>query len=242
MALSCHDPTLLKAQQVQLYITGLGDPLQTDGALQQLATLDDAVIFMRAYEQRNASQETAMQQPCPTGRAFSRPASQPQAHTSTSTLTALSASVNKPVGTTIRRSPSEIAQRRKEDKCFHCDDFFTQGHKQLCKQLFSIEVVEDSDTDDVEPTISLHALTGIQPRSGRIMQLAIIIKGARFIALLDSGSTHNFLNTEAAARVGIPVSGPSGLWVMVTNGDKLASPGCCKALSISIHGKQFQLD
>jgi hypothetical protein len=75
MALSCHDPTLLKAQQVQLYITDLGDPLRTDDALQQLATLDDAVIFTRAYEQRNASRETAMQQPCPSGRAFPRPAS-----------------------------------------------------------------------------------------------------------------------------------------------------------------------
>jgi hypothetical protein len=34
MALSCRDPTLLEAQQVQLYITVLGDPLHTDIALQ----------------------------------------------------------------------------------------------------------------------------------------------------------------------------------------------------------------
>jgi hypothetical protein len=44
MSLSCHDPLLTKPQQIQLYITGLGDPFRTDVALQQPATLDDAVI------------------------------------------------------------------------------------------------------------------------------------------------------------------------------------------------------
>jgi hypothetical protein len=59
MALSCHDPLLTEHQQIQLYITSLGNPLHTDVALQQLAPLDDAVIFAWAYVQRNASQEVA---------------------------------------------------------------------------------------------------------------------------------------------------------------------------------------
>jgi hypothetical protein len=74
MALSCRVPTLLESQQVQLYITGLGDPLCNDVTLQQLASLDDAVIFACAYEQRNTSREVAPPQPLrPTGRTFSRP-------------------------------------------------------------------------------------------------------------------------------------------------------------------------
>jgi hypothetical protein len=50
MALSCRDISLTKPLQVQLFITGLGDPLRTDVALQQPASLDDVVIFARAYE------------------------------------------------------------------------------------------------------------------------------------------------------------------------------------------------
>jgi hypothetical protein len=41
---------------------------------------------------------------------------------------------------------------------------FSNGHKTVCKQLFVIEVVsEEGDMPAVteEPTISLHALTGI---------------------------------------------------------------------------------
>jgi hypothetical protein len=59
MALSCHDPSFTEHQQIQLYVTGLGNPLRTDVALQQPATLDDVVIFARAYKQRNASREAA---------------------------------------------------------------------------------------------------------------------------------------------------------------------------------------
>jgi hypothetical protein len=55
IALSCRDTTLTEPQQVQVFITGLVDPLCTDIALQQPVTLDDDVIFTRAYEQRNAS-------------------------------------------------------------------------------------------------------------------------------------------------------------------------------------------
>jgi hypothetical protein len=43
-----------------------------------------------------------------------------------------------------------------------------QGHKKHCKQLVVIEVVAEEDGDEqaidgTEPTISMHALTSIQP-------------------------------------------------------------------------------
>jgi hypothetical protein len=52
MALSCRDPTLTKPQQIQLFMTGLGQPLRTDVALQQPASLDAVIVLDRAYEQR----------------------------------------------------------------------------------------------------------------------------------------------------------------------------------------------
>jgi hypothetical protein len=52
MALSYRDLTLTETQQVQLFITGLANPLRTDVALMQPRTLADAVVFARAYEQR----------------------------------------------------------------------------------------------------------------------------------------------------------------------------------------------
>jgi hypothetical protein len=61
MALSCRDPTITEQQQIQLFTTSLGDPLRLDVALQQPASMDDAVIFARAYEQRLLSRSTSAQ-------------------------------------------------------------------------------------------------------------------------------------------------------------------------------------
>jgi hypothetical protein len=58
MALSWRDPTITKQQQIQLFTAGMGDPLRLDVALQQPASMDDAVIFARAYEQRLLSRST----------------------------------------------------------------------------------------------------------------------------------------------------------------------------------------
>jgi hypothetical protein len=189
MALSCRDPSITEPQQIQLFITGLGDPLRTDVALQQPSTLDDAVIFARAYEQRNASRDTGQPQSARGGGRFAnRTTTQPMAPSPTATVGSSTATNVKPASSVVRLSPTEIAQRRKDNMCFHCDELFTQGHKQQCKQLFVIEVLGDDDeTDppplDTKPTISIAALTGIQPRKGRTMQVFVTIHGKGYARL-----------------------------------------------------------
>jgi hypothetical protein len=101
---------------------------------------------------------------------------------------------------------------------------------------------EDTTPDTTEPTISTHALTGIQPQHCRTMQLRVVINGSCLLTLLDSGSTHNFINTEAAPRVGIAFFGHDGLRVAVSNGDRLYSSGCCRDMRCSIAGEEFSID
>jgi hypothetical protein len=43
----------------------------------------------------------------------------------------------------------------------------------------------------------LHTLTGIQPRSDCTMHIYVFINGTKLRALLDSGSTHNFVGRRA---------------------------------------------
>jgi hypothetical protein len=247
MELSCRDESLTEHQQIQLYIAGLGDPLCTNVQLQQPTKLDDAVIFARAYEERNAAR-TAAPQPARGGDRFSTRVATPGAPTAPQGPPAPAfPGGNKQQAITLCLSPAEIAQRRKENKCFHCDEAFASGHKQHCKQLFVIEVVaetieEDEPLEPDEPTISLHALTEVQPRAGRTMQLRVAINGAHFLALLDSGSTHNFLDTEAAARAGVDLHGRTGLRVAVANSDHVTSLGCCRGLKIGIEGEPFVID
>jgi hypothetical protein len=90
--------------------------------------------------------------------------------------------------------------------------------------------------------ISLHAITGIQPRSGRTMQVLVIVNGAHLSALLDSGSTHNFVDSAAAVHTGIQLTAQHGLHVAVANSDQVHSLSCCKGLQMVISGKPFSID
>jgi putative ubiquitin-RnfH superfamily antitoxin RatB of RatAB toxin-antitoxin module len=56
-----------------------------------------------------------------------------------------------------------------------------------------------------------------------MMQVYVTVQAAVLRALLDSGLTHNFVDSEAAARVGIKFSSRAGFSVAVTNGDRVAS-------------------
>jgi hypothetical protein len=120
------------------------------------------------------------------------------------------------------------------------------GHKEVCKYLFTIQVLGDDESDLPDEagdlTISLHALTGIQPSSGKTMQLHILVNGVVLTALLDSSSTHNFVDTDTAARAGIQLRGASGLRVAVANGDRVHNPGCYKALHFTVAGEPFDID
>jgi hypothetical protein len=122
IALSCRDTSLSKPQQIQLYIMGLGDPLWTDVALQQSTSLDNAVIFARAYEQRNASRDAAVVQLARSSSRFTgRSTGAPTPTASSATLAPSLGSINKPESNAICLSPSKIAQRRKDSKCFKCN-------------------------------------------------------------------------------------------------------------------------
>jgi hypothetical protein len=84
----------------------------------------------------------------------------------------------------------------------------------VCKQLFCIEVTEDEDTpaDDTDmPVINIHTLTSIRPHAGRTMQLYVVINSARIIALMDSGSTHNFMVLDTVERISLKFGGRAGL-------------------------------
>jgi hypothetical protein len=97
--------------------------------------------------------------------------------------------------------------------------------------------VISEEEDEHNPTISVHALTGIQQRSSTTMHVLVMIGATTLRTLLDSRSTHNFMDTVATTHTGICFKGGIDLRVVVANGDHITSPGCCSYLSIDIVGE-----
>lgn len=61
---------------------------------------------------------------------------------------------------------------------------------------------DTSKTDETdEPKISVHAITDI--RTSETMQVRVQLGSTSLLALIDSGSTHNFVAKEAATHTSL---------------------------------------
>ena len=74
------------------------------------------------------------------------------------------------------------------------------------------------------------------------MQLNVSLGGTSFLALLDSGSTHNFISESAAQRTGLPLQRRPRLTATVANGERVSCVGVIRGAAITIHGDTFHAD
>lgn len=86
--------------------------------------------------------------------------------------------------------------------------------------------VGDGLVEDAEPAVvSIQVITGIRPEAA--MKLSVSIFGHDLVALLDTGSTHNFITTELGHGIGLREE-PCAMRVTVANGDKLQCGSVCR--------------
>jgi hypothetical protein len=98
---------------------------------------------------------------------------------------------------------------------------------------------EEEGPSALEPAISLHALIGT--RTEDTMQIVISIHGHHLTALLDSDSTHNFLDLASLKRLDI-ILGPSpSRQVTVANGEKVIYKGFIEGIPVVIGQEHFAI-
>ncbi|XP_074300862.1 uncharacterized protein LOC141632195 [Silene latifolia] len=153
-------------------------------------------------------------------------------------------------------TPEFIAERRAKNLCFFCPDKFVAGHK-CTAQLHSIEVItivedvlgnsENSETwqqedssDELPPLISLNAITGND--AYQIMRVTGKVRGNSLHILIDSGSTHNFLDENTARKLGCKITPSYPVAVSVANGESLYIKSVVKKFSWQLQGETFQTD
>ncbi|KAL4319444.1 hypothetical protein GQ457_18G018050 [Hibiscus cannabinus] len=158
-------------------------------------------------------------------------------------------------------SPADIEERRKKGLCFWCAAKYTPGHKCPRSQLFQISVEgvdEEGETevfldceDDGEvvnrengradsPTLSLQAMWGAS--SWETLKLQVKIGEVSCIALLDSGSSHNFMSWALVKKIGMGMSQRAQFKVMVADGNTLGTMGECKEVRWESQGHTFITD
>lgn len=167
---------------------------------------------------------------------------------------ALAKPLNRPKSTL---STKEILERREKGQCFHCDDPYHPG--QPCKARLYVlmgeqqeeqeaqgvaEVVEEMEQllvhSETPGEISINALSG--SKSISTIRLQGVIKGKRVSVLIDSGSTHSFIDTRMVKQLGLVAEVVPPLIVSVADGSRIIVDAVCKDLQCKIQGHSFNQD
>ncbi|XP_066372740.1 uncharacterized protein [Miscanthus floridulus] len=85
----------------------------------------------------------------------------------------------------------------------------------------------------------MHALAGI--KTYHTMLLPVMIKGERLLALLDTGSTHTFLQGAAMRHLGLAPQGGDQRRVTVASGERVPCEGIARDVPVIISGAPFSI-
>jgi hypothetical protein len=246
------------------FVSGLKPEIRREVQAFQPMSLSHAISLAKLHEDKANDNQHINRHPLQTtlagvslsSRPLFRP-TQPLPQPSTPQKTA----------TPIKRlSPQELQARREKGLCYNCDDKYVQGHR--CKRSFHIlianpehastsddplthlllenqtvfqpdnELTPDPVTDSAQ--ISLHALMGHTiPQTLRVLSL---LKNSLVVVLIDSGSTHNFIQDRVAKQLGLPTNQAQSFQVLVGNGEELKCDTICQQLDLLVGSHQFCVD
>ena len=90
------------------------------------------------------------------------------------------------------------------------------------------------------PSISLQAIAGTH--APQTMWIKGSLGHQTITVLIDSGSTHNFLNEKLAKRAGLRPGQGGAFEVMVASGEKLGGSNKCLDVPITLQGTPIHVD
>jgi len=149
---------------------------------------------------------------------------------------------------TKKLTQQEMSDRRAKGLCYFCDEKFTPEHYLVHKktQLFSIDVDDEyKDAEEVlyneeEPQISVNAVSGVA--GYRTMRVRGTYGKKPVFILIDSGSTHNFIDSAVAAKLGCAIEYAGLTRVSVADGRKINVDGKISKFTWNLQTTTFQSD
>ncbi|SPT20639.1 unnamed protein product [Triticum aestivum] len=242
---------LSETQKVQIFTAGLQPPLSLDVEIHNPQSLAVAMSLARKLELRDQC-ALASAPPVRFQKKGILPAPVPHLASPAPALPAAPPHApSLPEGRPIKRlSQTEMEERRRLGLCFNCNEKFGRGHNRVCQRIFLLDLAPDNDDDDTasatadaspaDPRISLHAISGVH--TSETMQMHITLGGVSLLALIDSGSTHNFIAEEAAAHATLPSPTTEKMRVMVANDERVPCQGAYRTVSFRIDQEAFSED
>jgi Reverse transcriptase (RNA-dependent DNA polymerase)/Retroviral aspartyl protease/Retrotransposon gag protein len=159
---------------------------------------------------------------------------------------------HKGTPTTVNQRGTLMDQRRALGLCFKCGEKYYPGHQCKIKLQMLLgdpeaeqgeentdHTLEENHSQTLEEAfVSMHATSpNQQPNT---MKFKGQLGNTPIYALIDSGSTHSFINPMALQGQKCQVQETNPMVVMVANGEKMVTDSKCTSLHFSIQGFDFE--
>lgn len=225
------DSSLNTKYFVSQFVLGLKDELRTAVRLQAPTSVTRAVSLARI-------QEEELELHKPKGRVFTagKPPLQPQQNVTT---TQSSAPNFRRAGSDDYARERQLRDfRRANNLCFRCGEKYSKEHQ--CKQPLQLLTIQLGEFGEVFTDDTVHALEllsgpdkdtpalqcchiSLQEVSGgeanETIRLRAQVGNQVMITLIDSGSSHSFINKEFSLRASCPISSADVAQVKLANGN-----------------------
>ncbi|KAJ0491928.1 putative nucleotidyltransferase, Ribonuclease H [Helianthus annuus] len=152
----------------------------------------------------------------------------------------------------VKKVPAKVAEeKRAKGECFWCNEKYSPTHNCKFKHLYILEIHGDDEmggsseeevVEDLENAaqLSVYAMTGVSSYS--TMRVVGTIGTRQIQILIDSGSTHNFVNSKLALRMNCFTKGVPEMKVLVANGKELDCNQLCPDFQWLMQGVWFKTD
>jgi hypothetical protein len=245
------DSTLSPRWFVSQFTFGLSDEVRAAVRLQKPTSVTRAASLARIQEEENMHTRPRGRPPAPTKHPPALPAAP-----SISTAPRVDAPPRR-AGDDFGRERQLRDFRRANGLCYKCGDKYSKDHQ--CKKPGQSLMIEVGDFGEVlsEDTIhalnlleempdaqccqlSVHALAGTE--DVETLRLRAMVGSQVMLLLVDSGSSHSFVNSAFVARAGCDITPVDPVRVRVANGQFMSSTSAVKNLSWWYNGTTFADD
>lgn len=249
---------------LEMYISGLKEDIQADVVMGKPADIHEAFELSSMIETKKGPVRTLTyknyipKQP----KVFPHSSiQQNKTDTAWNSKNSETTSVNK------RLSATERAERRSKGLCFSCDERFSANHNSVCvgrkgrlfrmsadeTEFVEIEEQEEGEHDTIKEDeevadivqserteISLHAFEGYINSS--TIRVEGFVKCQAISVLIDSGSSHNFMQVDVAIALKLTVCLIVPFYVSTGSGEKLVCNKVCRDVLIKVQDVEVKMD
>nr|GEV56060.1 retrovirus-related Pol polyprotein from transposon TNT 1-94 [Tanacetum cinerariifolium] len=214
---------ITESQSVSMYIVGLPPSMEMHVRMFRPSTLTNAFSLSNFQETTILLNKQRYTSLLPTPRTTydnknitypTKPVTTTLALLNTQTVTKYPATNTTPQRKWLNQK--EIREKRAKGLCFYCDEMYMLGHK-CSVQMFVLEVSPD-EREDIEDNLKTHL--GV-PANNTIRMKEMVTKHLLHL-LMDTGSTHNFLDLFTAKKLKCKLTKTYPLQVTVARGNKMS--------------------